>query len=280
MMRANTVTRLLALALVLMMTLSLPALAESCALCGKETGNENYLCADCLLDLLDKQDAAGRLAITGAEIGADGSVTLKWVDEAGNGPYSVYYELLDSAPVLFGWTAAQNVSGNAITLTQLVPGTNYMFTVEDASGNKSAYAFYAPVPKNGNEIGAKIWNDTRIRWGDQVGYLPFSASEIMEDNGSKHGLYMHLTYSMLKRTRHYAFSVTVEAPNGFEGVVFTGSLTLNYGKSEVPAWGFIALDDYFSYLERYYGGVSAGEYLVTMYFDGKPACTTSFVVGE
>ena len=91
---------------------------------------------------------------------------------------------------------------------------------------------------------------------------------------------MKLAYSMLRKTRYYAFSVTVEAPNGFADVVLSGDITLNYGKSEVPAWGFIALDDYFSYLERYYGGVPTGEYLVTMNFDGKPAYTVSFEVGK
>lgn len=280
MMRANSVTRLLALALVLMMALSLPALAESCALCGKETGNENYLCANCLLGLLEEKDVSGGLEITGATVNEDGSVTLRWTDAADNGPYTVYYELLDSAPVAFGWTAASNVTGNAITLTQLVPGTSYVFTVADASGSKAEHVFYAPALENGNEIGAKIRIHTKLRRDRNVLEYPFSASEIMEDNGREHGLYMKLAYSMLRKTRYYAFSVTVEAPNGFADVVLSGNLTLNYGKSEVAAWGFIALDDYFSYLERYYGGVPVGEYLVTMHFDGKPAYTVPFMVNE
>lgn len=280
MMRANSVTRLLALALVLMMALSLPALAESCALCGKETGSETYLCANCLLGLLEEKDISGGLEITGAALDEDGSVTLRWVDEANNGPYNVYYELLDSATVPFGWTAATNVRSNAVTLTQLVPGVSYVFTVEDASGNKAEYVFYAPALENGNEIGAKIRIHTKLRRDRKVLEYPFSASEIMENNGREHGLYMKMAYSMLRKTRHYAFSVTVEAPNGFADVVLSGALTLNYGKSEVPAWGFIGLDDYFSYLERYYGGVPTGEYLVTMHFDGKPVYTVSFNVGE
>lgn len=279
-MRRNPVTRLLTLALVLMMTLSLPALAEGCALCGKETGSDTYLCAGCLLGLLEEKDISGGLEITGAAANADGSVTLTWSDAADNGPYTVYYELLDSAPTAFGWTAATNVRASGVTLTQLAPGVSYVFTVEDASGNQAQQIYYAPVPENGNEIGAKIRIHTKVRNGRKVLELPFSASEIMQDNGKEHGLYMKLAYSMLRKTRNYAFSVTVEAPGGFADVVLSGALTLNYGKSEVPAWGFIGLDDYFSYLERYYGGVPAGEYLVTMNFDGKPAYTVSFEVRQ
>lgn len=279
-MRRNPVTRLLALALVLMMTLSLPALAEGCALCGKETGSDTYLCAGCLLELLAEKDVSGGLEITGAALGNDGSVLVSWEDAADNGPYTVYYELLDRAPASFGWTAARNVRGNGVILRQLVPGVSYVFIVEDASGNRAEYVYYAPAVETGNEIGAKIRIHTKVRNQRNVLELPFSASEIMENNGKEHGLYMKLAYSMLRKTRYYAFSVTVEAPNGFADVVLSGDITLNYGKSEVPAWGFIALDDYFSYLERYYGGVPTGEYLVTMNFDGKPAYTVSFEVGK
>lgn len=280
MMRVNFVTRLLALAMVLMLTLSIPALAEGCALCGRETGSETYLCADCMLNLLAEKDNAGELEIIGAQVNNDGSVTLSWQDAANNGPYCVYYELLNGASVPFGWTAAKNILGNTVTLTQLVPGVSYVFTVADASGSQAEYIFYAPAPENGNEIGAKIRIHTKIRYDDKVLEYPFSASEIMLDNNKEHGLYMKLAYSMLKRTREYAFTVTVEAPGGFADVVMSGNMTLNYGRSEVPAWGFIGLDDYFSYLERYYGGVPSGEYLVTMNFDGKPAHTVSLMLTE
>ena len=39
-MRTNMFTRLLLLAMVLLLTMILPAFADSCALCGKESGNE------------------------------------------------------------------------------------------------------------------------------------------------------------------------------------------------------------------------------------------------
>lgn len=278
-MRQSTVTRLLALALVLMMILSLPALADGCALCGENTGSDAYLCPACMLKLLTDKGSSS-LEITGAVPGPDGSVTLCWKDETGSGPYQVCYELLNSAPVPFGWTAAQNVLRQSVTIQHLAPGVAYVFTVTDAAGSKAEYVYCPTMPENGNEIGAKIRIHTKLRHGENVLEYPFSASEIMLDNGKEHGLYMKLAYSMLRKTRNYAYSVTVEAPCGFKDVVLDGHMTLNYGKSETPAWGFIGLDTYFSYLERYYGGVPTGEYLVTMHFDGKPVYTVSFLVKE
>ena len=116
-MRVKMILRLVALAMMLSLCLALPALAESCVLCGEETGSDSYLCPACLLDLLAEEDVSGGLEITGAAANEDGSVTLSWQDGAANGPYAVYYELLDGAPVPFGWLAAQNVRGSAVTLT-------------------------------------------------------------------------------------------------------------------------------------------------------------------
>ena len=279
-MRGKPLLCLLALALALMIMPVLPAAAEVCSLCGGNTGSDAYLCAGCMLNLLAEEDVSGGLTIGGTSVNADGSVTLFWDDAADNGPYNVYYELLEHAPVPFGWTAATALQGNALTQTGLAPGVSYVFTVEDAAGNRAETIFYAPALENGNDIGAKIRIHTKVRYDDKDLYLPFSAAEIMQDNGKAHGLYLKLAYSMLARERNYAFSLTVEAPNGFKDVVLSGVLTLNYGKSEVPAWGFIALDDYFACLERYYGGVPAGEYRVTMNFNGKPAYTVGFEVRD
>ncbi len=277
-MRMNLLTRLLTLALVFMLTLSIPALAESCALCGKETGSDAYLCAACLLSLMEEQDVSGGLEISGVVKEADGTVTLCWTDAADNGPYTVYYELLENAPVAFGWTAATNVRDVCLNLNRLVPGVSYLLTVKDASGNTAEYTYFADQPGNGNEIGAKIrFKNMRYIYKNYVSG-PWEASEIMRKNGVLHGLYLRLSYSTLKKTRHYAFCVAVEAPNGFADVILSGNLTMGHGKSQVPAWSFIDMENYFSMLERYYGGVPTGDYTVTMYFDGGVAASEVFTM--
>lgn len=277
-------TKIILIVLALMLAAMLPsgALAENCALCGEECTGSAYLCADCLVKLLRENDAPAALEITDILTNADGSVTVLWADDAACGPYSVYYELLAHAPVPFGWTAAQGVQTNAVTLHQLVPGVSYVFTVEDAQGNRATANYYAPVPEEGNEIGAKIRVHTKLikNHNGRVLDYPWRVHEITGDADFAYGLYTKLSYVMLVKTRHYAFSLAVEAPNGFADVVYSGELTLNYGKSEVPAWGFVEMDDYFDCLERYYGGVPTGEYKVSLYFDGKHIFSTAFEVTE
>ena len=277
-MRLKLFTRLMTLALVLMMILSVPALAVTCALCGEDSGSDAYLCANCLLDLLEEKDVSGGLEITGVLVMTDGTVTLCWHDEANNGPYTVYYELLEAAPVPFGWTASEGVHATSLNLDRLVPGVSYRLTVKDASGNTAEYTYFAKQPGEAERIGTKIrFKNMRYIYKNYVSG-PWEASEIMRKNGVLHGLYLRLNYSTLKKTREFAFCVAVEAPNGFTDVILSGNLKMEHGKSQMPAWSFIDMEDYFSILERYYGGVPTGEYTVTMYFDGGVAASETFTM--
>lgn len=277
-MRLNLFTRLMTLALVLMMIMSVPAFAVTCALCGAESGSDAYLCASCLLDLLEEKDISGGLEITGTVIGEDNTVILCWEDAANNGPYAVYYELLDPAPVPFGWTAAETVYGNCLPLTRLVPGVSYRLIVKDASGNTAEYDYFAQQPGEAERIGSKIRFKNMRYINKQRVSGPWSASEIMLDNGIPHGLYLRLNYSMLKKSREFTFCVAVEAPNGFSDVILSGHLSMGYGKSQMPAWGFIDMENYLSILQNYYGGVPTGDYTVTMYFNGGVAASDIFTI--
>lgn len=279
-MRTSRFIRLLALTFSMLIVFSGAALADPCALCGQESGTDSYLCTVCLLDLLEGEDRSGGLTIHEPILDEHGYLTVSWSDASGNGPYSVYYELLESAPVPFGWTAVENTMDTSCTLTQLVPGVSYIITVTDSADSRVQHVYYAQQPENGNEIGARIRFKTMRRLDRKSWQATWSGTEIALDNGYAHGLYLRLTYSTLKRTRHYAFCISVEAPNGFSDVVFSGTLELHHGKSQIPVWGFIPMDDYFAYLENYYGGVPAGEYIVTMYFDGGFVYSKTFNVVE
>lgn len=279
-MRTSRISRLFALLMALLFVVPGAALADPCALCSQETHSESYLCAACLLDLLEGEARTGGLELGDPIVCEDGSVVVSWYDAADNGPYQVYYELLESAPVPFGWTAGRNLQGSYCVLTQLVPGVSYIFTVADKDGNKVHQVYYAQQPGDGNEIGARIRFKTMRRHDRTTKNVQWSAEEIAQDNGYTHGLYLRLNYSTLKKTRNYFFSISVEAPNGFSDVVYSGGLTLDYGKSQVPVWGFIPMDDYFAYLENYYGGFPTGEYIVTLYFNGGYVDSNTFVVAE
>lgn len=271
-----------ALLLSLVMTVSLSgALAAECALCGGETGSEEYLCTPCLLELLSAKAPASSLTITGVERNDDASVTVTWSDEDANGPYTVHYELLEPAPTAFGWTAAAETEATVCTLDQLAPGVSYVVTVVDSKGHEAAATCFAPVPGTDTEIGARIRIKTVLRDGRlNKQRTSFSAQEITSADGTEHGLYVRLNYSMLKMNRHYAFHLVLKAPNGFADVIYSGTLDLHHGRSHVPVWSFIPVDEYFSLLNAYYGGIPAGEYTVTLFFDGSAVYSDTFEMTE
>lgn len=280
-MRKHALLRLCALVTALLLLGATPALAASCSLCGSETGSDDYLCTSCLLALLHQEREDAPLTIDGAVQNADGTVTVTWTDDPANGPYTVLYELLETAPVPFGWTAAEGVTEASCTLTRLVPGVSYVITVVDGQGLRDEITYFAAVPGTDREIGAKI----RLKPIQRIDRsarkkTAFSASEIAQENETEHGLYLRLTYSTLARTRRYAFQIAVEAPNGFSDVIFSGNLELHHGVSAIPVWGFIPMDDYFALLQDYYGGIPTGEYDTTLYFNGQKVWSAPFTVNE
>ncbi|MBR3765197.1 MAG: hypothetical protein IKK57_11705, partial [Clostridia bacterium] len=100
------------------------------------------------------------------------------------------------------------------------------------------------------------------------------------ENETLHGLYLRLTYSTLAKSRTYAFQIAIEAPNDFADVVFSGNLELRHGKSAIPVWGFIPVDNFFDLLMEYYGGIPTGEYDVTLYFNGQKVYSVPLTVTE
>ena len=148
--------RVIVLVLALTILLMTPALAASCTLCGSDTGSDDYLCTDCLLSLLVATKEENPLEITGTVQNADGTVTLSWTDSEGHAPYAVYYELLETASVPFGWTAAAGITDTSLVLDRLVPGVSYVITVADALGQTAETTYFAPIPQEDTEIGAKI----------------------------------------------------------------------------------------------------------------------------
>lgn len=273
--------RLIALAAAFLLLTVTPALAASCTLCGSETGSEDYICTNCFLALLHQEREPAALEVTSALQNEDGTVTVTWTDDAACAPYTVRYELLEAAPVPFGWTAAEGVMGNSYTLTRLVPGVSYIISVQDSQGNVSDITYYAPTPGTDTVIGARIRFKPMHRTGNKTNrQTSFSASEIAANNETLHGLYLRLTYSTLARTRYYAFQIVIEAPNGFSDVFFSGNLELRHGKSAIPVWGFIPVDNFFDLLMEYYGGIPTGEYDVTLYFNGQKVYSVPLTVTE
>ncbi len=281
-MHNRTLLRILALATALLCLMTTSAFAATCVQCGGETGSDDYLCTGCLLALLHQERESVPLEIVSAEQNTDGTVTVAWTDDAANGPYTVYYEPLEAAPIPFGWTEATDVTENSFTLIHLVPGVSYVITVQNALGQTAKITYFAPTPGADTAIGAKIRITPMRRTAPRTTkrQTVYSANDINADNGVQYGLYLQLSYSTLRATRHYTFQIAIEAPNGFSDVILCGTLELHHGRSSVPAWGFVPLDDYFRLLKTYYGGVPTGEYDVTLYFNGQKVHSQPLTVVE
>lgn len=279
--------RISALVMALLLLMLTPAFAASCTLCGSETGSDDYLCTNCLLALLAQKKEAAPMEVSSCAQNPDGTVTIAWSDAEGNGPYTVTYALLDPAPVAFAWVGAEGLTDTTHTLTRLVPGVSYVITIHDSKGQQIEHIWYAQNPAADPEIvadtkiGAKIQMTPILRSTKANNEVTgFSLAEITGESTNLHGLRVQLTYSTLIRARNFAFQLVVEAPNGFGEVVYNGALNLSHGKSTIPAWNFISLDEYFSLLQNYYGSIPTGEYTVTICFRGMRINTATFTVGE
>ncbi|MBQ8555249.1 MAG: fibronectin type III domain-containing protein [Clostridia bacterium] len=280
-MRRHPVILTIIMIVGLMILTTMSALAEGCTLCGGETSGDSYLCTSCLVELLTSDEPASTVTIDAATNNGDGTVTLSWTDSGEGAPYTVYYELLESAPRTFGWTAATGLTDTSLTLTRLVPGVDYSFTVVDKDGRAAEIVYYAPDPGEDTEIGTRIRVKPRSKHIRVYKTLDhFAAWKIAADNDYEYGMTVRVNYSMLKKTRHYNFQVVMEAPNGFKDTVYSGTLTLSHGRSYLPLWGFVSVDDYFDLLNTYYGEIPAGDYTVALYLNGALACTDSITVSE
>ncbi len=278
-MRKTPIFRLISLLLLLSM-LPLSALADSCVQCGQETGNNDYVCTACLVALLEGEPTATPLTMTRVRRDYEGTVTIQWADAAGNAPYRVMYALLEGAPEPFGWTDCEATYDTQHTLTRLVPGQSYLLTIEDSQGNTLEYPYYAEPAPQKNEIGMRIFIEP-YRRNSYAKNVPCDLTLAqLARPGYTHALYVSLKYSMLAYGRLYDFQLALHAPNGFTDVIFSGSLEMKPGRSTLPDWGRVPLDDYFSYLNRYYGGIPLGKYTATLYFNGDEVCSDSFTIAK
>ncbi len=277
-MRMSSILRLFLLIL-LLATLTVPALAAPCVQCGRETGDDDYLCNLCFVDLLDTSDEPAPLAFKRICRDYWGNVRVQWTDAEGGAPYRVMYAPLEEAPTAFGWTDAEGVTATHHTLGRLVPGVSYVITVADSKGHFIEQVYEAETADVSNRIGAAFTLATQRCTSDGVPErADFSLAELA--SGNAHSLNVQPTYGRLAYGYLYGFHLAVEAPNGFRDVVYSGMLDLSHGDTYLDAWREIPMDGYFDCLERYYGGVPAGEYQVVLYFNGTEIVREPFTVAE
>ncbi len=279
-MRCKMFLRMAIFALILSLCAG-AALAEGCSLCGGERDTEDAVCTDCFVKLLTGEMTPSPLNITGAQKNVDGTVTIAWEDAGDGAPYRVLYELLDAAPVPFGWTDCAMTRQTAHTFARLVPGVHYVFTVVDIKGNQARYTYFADPVAEDRSIGMHFFADTLWRTKENYAfYEPLTLADFASDKAVSFELYVVPRYSELRAPRAYQMQLGLTAPNGYRDIIFSGSITLGAGRTHLPDWNEVPMNDFFTCLEKYYGGIPAGEYVVTMYLNGAEAYERSFIISE
>ena len=226
--------------------------------------------------------------ITNARLNNDGTVTINWDDSASNGPYKIkymyyvngdYYSAEQSKHLIY--TQEDSWNAKTYTMTNLAPGTWYWILVYDADDNMTKYAYRPSVASNFKEFTVKISMDYRSRKGSNTKNIStFSARDIKNRPKYTYGAYIKLTYSQLKKARHYVGHVAISAP---DGTVLTceywDDFDFSAGRS-YTYWTLYSFDTAFDNAEKLYGEVPVGKYTWSLYFDGKFVNSYQFKVGQ
>ena len=226
--------------------------------------------------------------ITGARLNNDGTVTINWDDSAGKGPYKIKYKYYvngdfysDEQRKHLNYLEADNWNAKTYTLTHLVPGTWYWIMVFDEDDNVATYAYRPSTEPNFKEFGVKISMDFRSRKGSNTKNIStLSATDIKNRPKYTYGAYIKLTYSQLKKERHYVGHVAISAPDGtvltceyYDDFDFSAGRSYTY-------WTLYSFDAAFDNAETLYGEVPVGKYTWSLYFDGKFVNSYQFKVGQ
>ena len=226
--------------------------------------------------------APDRADITTIVSNGDGGVTVSWT--GGIAPYKVQYTLKQSdafetdrkAAQECGiyWNGASNVTGQSVVLSRLIPGREYWIVVSDANGKGQCRAF---TPDTGSltDINATLSVAPRAKTGDTTSDLvviPANAAGLEDD--TLHGLYMKLDYTNPGETREMNMQIVLGFSNGMEYVYSVGAMEFTSGKDNYWQWKFYDIDDMFAHL-RSCGAVPEGDMTVSIYLDGKLACSAA-----
>ncbi len=257
------------------------ALAGFCTSCGTSLPADAKFCFNCGVkqssqSTLQKQST---MTVTGVTENSDGSVTLRWSDSAGNSPYTVKYEFLNPAPDPFHWY--NDTNSRSFTFSWLVPGVDYIFTVEDSKGNEVEYEYNAPRPYRKNEISMRLTIDPKCQTSSGLeDVLRLEASDIMNRSAAQsYGVQVKLNYSQLAKERNFHYKFCIVAPNGYAEAVWGGTMELRAGRSYLNPW-FIPLDDFFDTMLKYYDEIPVGDYVMSFYYDDIEVLSEIFYVGN
>ncbi len=246
--------------------------------------NGRYACST-TFDLLTEAPMPG-LAVADVLREENGAITITWDDPMANGPYEVDYLLAKSSDFQADydatelvWIEEEGITGSTCTLDYLVPGFDYWLCVEDAQGNIAYERYQLPV--------SEFWDSAvsmsvqpKVRIGEaEENRAAFSAAEILA-GGKEMGAYLRVTYENQKYTQTYTALFSITSPNGEVVTDYVTDLRLESSASKSTYWSFYGFDWYFDVMNRNFGAIDPGVYIINLYLDGQHAASATFTVTE
>ena len=169
------------------------------------------------------------------------------------------------------------------TINHMPAGQAFWVGVFDAEGNGEymPYNPELPVPAF-TDCEAEVSAQQMIRRDgmDDVQVDAFTLADLKSGSGITPGMYLACFYNNPGEAIETFVQVVIEAPTGDKYVSSVNNITMKAKTEDGFGWSFYSLAGNFTVMENIYGAIPTGDYLVSMYLNGKHAGTTSFTVVE
>lgn len=229
-----------------------------------------------------------RARIASVVSNGNGTATVTW--NGGKAPYKVQYTLKvsddfnadRSAAQKVGnyWNAASGVEGNSAVLNRLIPGEEYWIAVLDANDKGQRKEFTLETAAVA-DMAATLELSPRQRIGENPMDIPcIPADEAGVADDTEHGVYMRLLYDNYGAAGDKNLQIVTSFANGFTYVYGSGNVAFSSGEDCWRKWEFYNLESILEHVRENYGAVPAGDLTITIYVDGKLACSAAVPVGD
>ncbi len=267
----------------LLMTAMAAGDSWNCTACGAK-GNTGNFCPECgasKASAAEKTSAGSSSATLNSSVSYSGGITtIKWT---GSGNYYVLIQAVNGSSVQHVWNVGSSSNGSLAT-SLMMPGKTYEVSLISAADFSTADEKTVTVPRTDTFQDGKL-KDTSVKvsiegrklkngdpYNNAKAAKKLSANTIIAAlNGDKetYGFRYHMRMPQLAKPRSFYVSIFIESPDGYLEPEVWGDVTFDRVSNGYQTiwWNFLG-SDYFKNLYETTGSVPAGNYEITMYWDG------------
>jgi hypothetical protein len=224
--------------------------------------------------------------VTAARSLGDGSVDVQWDSQDDAFIYMVpkMSDDFDADLKTYGYVSGElDAKRRRATMYFMAPGQSYwLYTGNQAGELSRPYAYNAPAAATFNEFkNQPKFESIILRQTDMSGKIKgvkfFSAYDIEDDLlYTTYSARIKFTWVWQKEKHSYIGQTVILTPDGEYIVQDAYQQDIPIGNAYVQA--NISLQDFFSTLLKRRGTIPVGKYIISIYWDGKLACSNMFYV--